>query len=135
MIIKKVKQEKGIAGTDIIIAVMIIVLFSSIVVGGMYNAFYISAENDYTAIAASYVIQFFELVDKMDYDSVTVENLESIRDKSNISSDFDISFNVEKYQDTHEGAKDLIKTVKITINYSVLKKEQTIEMSKLKIKE
>lgn len=132
---KIIEQEKGIAGTDILIAIIIIVLFSSIIIGGMYNSFLTSAKNEYAAIATSYIIQFMEYVDKTNYDSVTVNNLESIRDKSSIDSAFDIDFAVEKYQDTHEGTQDLLKTVTITINYTLANQKETIEISKLKVKE
>lgn len=135
MIQKKCRQERGVAGTDIIISVIIIVLFSSIIIVGMYQAFVISAENQYAATAVSYIIQFLEYTDKADYDSVTVENLESIRDNSQIDSAFSIQFSIENYKDTHAGAQDIIKTVTVTVNYDVVGKTETIEISKLKVKE
>ncbi len=135
MIQKKSRQERGVAGTDIIISVIIIVLFASIIIVGMYQAFVISAENQYAATAVSYIIQFLEYTDKADYDSVTVENLENIRDSSQIDSAFSIQFAIENYKDTHAGAKDIIKTVTVTVNYDVVGKTETIEISKLKVKE
>lgn len=44
---------------------------------------------------------------------------------------------VEKYKDTTdgEGKEDIIKTVTLQIKYNVAKKEETIQMKRLKVKE
>ena len=54
-----------------------------------------------------------------------------------LETPYKVEVMVEKYKDTTdgEGKEDIIKTVTLQIKYNVAKKEETIQMKRLKVKE
>lgn len=152
---KNIKSEKGITGIDITISILMIAIFTAIVATLSYNIYVTSVTQKRTAVASNYLIDIFEYIDKIDYESVTEDNIisefqtlihGSDTSKNIISikkseateelkTPYRVEITVENYNDTAEGKEDIIKTVTLKIKYNVAKKEEMIQIKRLKLRE
>lgn len=135
----KLLNEKGIIGADIAIATLIVMLFAALIIAGLYQSYETSNMLAASSLATTNIVRIFEKIDAMDYDNVTVDTLNTLPAQLGIGEGYVIHFEVNKYSDTESDTEfdklDVIKTVKIKIQYTVGSKAETIEMSKLKVKE
>ena len=72
---KKLKEEKGFAAQDGLIAVLIIALFTGVIATISYNIYLAKSSAKRISKATSYIVDVFEYIDKIYYDDVTTENL------------------------------------------------------------
>lgn len=73
--IQKLKQEKGITGTDAIIAIIILTFFISVISVVTTNIYSSSEAVKRNSNATSYAIAILERANKLYYDEITVNNL------------------------------------------------------------
>lgn len=157
---KKINSQKGITGVDITISIFIIVIFSSLIATIFYNISIANTSKKRNATASIYITEVLEEVGKMNYDDVTTELLKShITEKYSNSSDiyiedyngnyevngYTITMEVTNYNETYgeengvsydnRGKEDVIKIVKVKVEYKVGKNVDFIEISRIKIKE
>ncbi len=67
----KVKKEDGFTSVDIGIAMMIVVIFASIMASMLYSVYYSQTEAKRTAIALNYAVDIFEEIGRTAYVNVT----------------------------------------------------------------
>jgi hypothetical protein len=131
----KLKANKGVTITDVVVAVIILSVFTG-VVGNLY---YLIAKNNnlikYNTVAVYNAIKIAEDIDKISYDEVTEDLNTNIKDRYNIPEGFSAQVKVVKYSDEDSTKQDIIKRVNITIKYKFLKEDKTYNLEKLKIKE
>lgn len=129
------KQEKGFTMQDLIIAFGIILLVGG-TIGSTYLAIYtIQSDTKVDALATLYAIQITEYIDKISYEEVVNEiNINSIKQKFNISDKFTVNIDVANYEQDEENL-DMVKKVKIELSYSFRKQNRKIVFNRLKIKE
>ena len=131
----KLKSNKGVTITDVVVAVIILSVFTG-VVGNLY---YLIAKNNnlikYNTVAVYNAIKIAEDIDKISYDEVTEDLNTNIKDRYNIPEGFSAQVKVVKYSDEDSTKQDIIKRVNITIKYKFLKEDKTYHLEKLKIKE
>lgn len=147
---KKLKSQKGIGGTDAIIAVVLIALFSGLIATLSYNIYVANSSLKRMSKATGYITEIFEYVDSIYYDEVTQETLKNyFSDKiekqewKNVTINneenkgYSITLNVTNYSDNNNETTelDLVKTVEVTVNYTLQGKSQEIKMSKVKKRE
>lgn len=129
------KSNKGVTITDVIVAVIILSLF----VGIIGNMFYQIARNSsfirYNTIAVYYAIKIAEDIDIMSYEEVTNELNNNLTQKYQMPEGFNGILEVSKYNEEDLTKEDIIKKVKITINYTFLNEQRSYKIEKLKIKE
>lgn len=131
----KLKSNKGMTMTDVIIAIVILCIFAG-VVGNLY--YQIVLNNNlirFNAIAVYHVVRIAEDIDKMSYDDVTTQMNENIKEDYEIPEMFNINVKVENYNEIDKSKEDIIKIVTITAEYEVLGQKKQYEIKKLKIKE
>ena len=134
-IVKKLwKSEKGFTIQDLIAAMIVLGLFVGII-GTLYVSIYkVQLDTKVDSIATLYAVQIMERVDKLGYEEFTNSTIDQVlanmRNDFSIPDSYHISFEVIPYQ-----SDDLIKTVKMTINYEFAGKERTIIIQRLKVKE
>ena len=75
MTIKNLKKENGFAGSDALIAVLIITLFTGIIASLLYNIYLSNASLKRMSKANGYIVDVFEYVDKIYYDEVNEDEL------------------------------------------------------------
>ncbi len=137
------KNKNGFTAIDVTIALMIILIFTTIMASYSYNVYLSSAEAKRTAVALNYAVDIFEHIGAESFSQVepsenllqidslpTLEVTEVTADtvKAKIGT-YDISVKIEGYKD---GKK--IKIITLVINYKVSRKqEETIELQRLKV--
>lgn len=146
------KNNRGITGIDVGIATVVIVLFVSIITTLFYNIYSMTTQTKRNAEATAYISRVFENLKRLDYNDVTEE--EGKRDKllailNEIFKDseykneqyemtisgYKINLNIENYSKEGIDVEDVIKKVLIKAQYSVGKKDKTLEMSTIINKE
>ncbi len=156
----KFKSQKGFAGSDALIAILIITLFTGIIATISYNIYLANSSVKRTSQATGYIIDMFEYIDKTYYDDVTLENLTNYfnnkyyyeegsdtvkddadvkvqEDDEDVETPYKVKLSVEQYNETenNEDKLDLVKEITMTVTFKTGNKEQTIEMKKIKSRE
>ena len=143
---KKLMDNKGVTGIDIVIAVLVMSIFAGTVIVLMKNLYQQAVEIQKTANANANITIILEKVDEKAYDEVTddfVTNLVKTgeikigSEENAISNDYEITFNVEPIEVSGNTLKN-VKKVTIKMKYYLDKdktKSKEIVMSKLKVNE
>lgn len=146
-----IKSENGITGIDLTIAIIVVMLFVSLITTLYLNIYNSSITTKRKTTANTYMETVFNEIKKADFSTVSTkqEVIDNGKDelleylKSNIKDKnitfyrtgdmpedepYKIEINVEKYNETegNEWKKDLIRTVYITIHYRIGKREEQI---------
>lgn len=130
------KSNKGVTVTDVVIAVLLMTLFVG-VLSSLYTGIVTrSVETKLNSIATYNLIKIAEYIDKISYEEVQNSLNDIIKDECEISSDMTVNIEVENYNSQDNTKEDIIKIVKIQIDYQTLD-SNTINygIKKLKIKE
>lgn len=128
------KSESGFTMTDLIAALIIFSVFTGIIGTLFYSSFKMNLQTKMAGTAGNYAIQILEDIDKMTYDEVVNGMENNYRNKLSIPTAFDIKIEIVNYNEGNN-KEDLIKKVKLTINYSLAGKNEELVMNHLKIKE
>lgn len=155
------KEQKGFAASDALIAVLIIALFAGLIATISYNIYLSNSSIKRMSKANEYIVDVFEYIDKTYYDDVTKENIikyfndkyyydqDGVTPKSNaevkikeqdgetLNTPFKAEVNIVKYNETEGNTDklDLVQEITITVTYKLGNKDQTIEMKKTKSRE
>ena len=148
---EKFKDNKGFTGTDAMIAILIITLFTGLIATISYNIYLSNSSLKRISTSNEYIVSVFEDVEKMDYENVTAAVLaqhfnnkyydsEAPKAKANDENEntpFKITINVVQYSKMpgNEEKLDLIKEVTMSVEYKLGNKNQKIEMSRIKTRE
>ncbi len=144
MVKKMLKEQKGIVVSDAIIAILIILLFASLISSLITNIYLEIAKMKIYSRQMDLITEIFEYAEKNSYDNVTEENLiKLINDKSDenvsagntneeLTTPYKVAIKVEKYQDLEHKEYDLIKIITVTVENNLQKKAYTTTMSTLK---
>jgi len=160
MAIKKIKESKGFAASDALIAILIITLFTGIIASLLYNIYLSNASLKRMSKANGYIIDVFEYLDKIYYDEVSQNSLISYFNKkyyyeedgstpkedaevmakdneTNINTPFKVIINIQNYNETegNAGKLDLVKEITMTVKYKLGKKDQEITIKRIKARE
>lgn len=153
---KRLKEQKGFAASDALIAVLIIALFSGLIATISYNIYLSNSSIKRMSKATEYITNVFEHIDKVYYDEVTIENLKSsytyLSEQINsqesidenmerlgvltgtVENSYEITIIIDKYN-LEENSLDLVKQIKMRVKYKLGNKDQIIEMKKIKQRE
>lgn len=131
-----IKSEKGFTIQDLLIAIIILGIFTGVVSSIMISWHNLNVQTIVSGNATYYAIQIMEKIDKVSYDTVTNDIITSwiSEEDLNIPSSYTVTFNVQNYNEGNE-KEDLIKKVELTISYNIRGSEEKIVLNKLKIKE
>lgn len=139
------KSNKGASLADVIIAVFVLVIFSTLVISISYNIYINSNFVKRNGQATSYIVDVFEYAKTLNFDTFTENDLVThINAKGE-----DITAKAEKYSETSiksnspytmfiwideealEGKEEFIKKIDITVMYKLGTKTKTVSMSTL----
>ena len=127
---KFLKDNKGVTGIDLAVAVTIIIVFAGLIATIMYNLYLTNLEILKRANASAYATIILEKVDEKAFENITDDFVTNLINNNELS--IDDSYNVEfSKTDTNE----LLKVVNLKINYTVNNKEKNLTLNKLKVKE
>ena len=125
-ILNRLKSDRGITGTDISIAIIVIFVFTVVISKLMYNG----VEIQISANASCYATIILEKVDEKPFDEITSNFvLDLINDKV---IDIDPMYSVYFYV---EDLTYMYKKVTVKILYSINNKQQDLTISKIKVNE
>ena len=134
---QRIQNEKGYSAADLSIAIIILILFVSLITTVYYNYYMSVAAKNRQAAATNAVIDVMEQIEKMPYETVDTQSaqakIQELYEQNKIAKGYTVTALVEKYNEmpANTQKEDLIKTVKVTVQYTVSDKTQTIEMSHL----
>ena len=83
---KSFAENKGFTQIDIIVAIFILMLFTTLIASLFYNSYVSSIGNKRNAEATSYLTQIFETIDLINYDDLQDENLGIVSKINHIDS-------------------------------------------------
>lgn len=152
------KSEKGIAASDGLIAIFIIVLFAGLIASLTYNIYLSNTSLKRMSTGLEYIVDVFEYVDQLYYDDVTQENItdyfnnkyyydehHNVKSRAQVKMDTNISnietpykarIEITKYSDITENVDlDLVEEIEMWVTYKLGNKTQTINMTTLKKRE
>ena len=133
---KNIKSNRGVSITDVVIALIILTIFTGVIGNLIYQIAYNNAALRVNAIAVDYAVKEAEYIDKIAYEDVQTSNEKITQiNGENVLDAFTIKLDVEDYKANDETKQDIIKKVTITVNYNILKDEKSYKIEKLKIKE
>lgn len=134
-----IHSEKGFTGVDLTIAILILVLFVSIITTIFYNIYISSTSIKRSTIANGYAMYILEAIEKENYEAIYTNSpaIQNIIQKEKIARGYTVTVAVEKYNETtgNTDKEDLVKTVTVTVEYKVGIKPEKVTMSKLKTAE
>lgn len=135
MKIRNLKANNGISMVDLIIAVLILCMFVGVIGNLYYQIAFQSNMIRYNAIAVYYTVKIAEDTDRMSYEEVTNDLNNALKEDYQIPDSFNITVDIENYNEDDTSKIDIIKIVNIRTEYEVLGSTQVYEIKKLKIKE
>lgn len=146
-----IKNEKGITGIDLTIAVIVVMLFVSLITTLYINIYNSSMTTKRKTTANSYINEIFTEIKKADFAKITtkqeaidtgkdelIEYLNSVITHQNMTfyrtgdipedKPYKVELNVEKYNETegNEWKKDLIRIVTIKVHYRIGKQDEEV---------
>lgn len=133
----KLKDDKGFTATDITIAIIIMLIFISIITTAYYNYYLTITSKNRNAVATNCIIDVIENVEMMNYEDITEDTvkakIQELYDDNILPQQYVVEATVEKYNETdgNTSKKDLIKTITVTVEYKTGKKTQRLEISRL----
>lgn len=139
----KFKKEGGFTTVDIGIAMMIVIIFVTIMTSMLYSVYSSSTEAKRTAVALNYAVDIFEQIGKEPYSNVSEEDI--LRSIKEINAGTIISQGEDKGTNAKIGTYDInlkiidpygdnkLKLVTLIITYPVsAKNTEKIELQRLK---
>lgn len=138
----KKKRENGIAGVDVILAVIAVSIFSALIVGLMYNNAVENAKLKKETLAMIYITEIFENVGMESFDNLnigtytyndsTTDNIKNLFPLDMVG-DYEIELKIEDV--SNEDNYKILKKISVTLTYKVNGKEYKCSMERMKIKE
>lgn len=141
------KKENGFTTVDIGVAILVIILFVSIMTSVLYSVYISSTEAKRRAVALNYTVDIFETIGNMPFEQVNAVKV--INDSENVNIKLDQSstdevatgkigtgngaYNVTLTVDDSKYVDKTIKIITLKIEFRISKNNvQTIEMQRLK---
>ena len=129
-----IKNSKGFTQTDIVVAVVAIIFFTTLIVALMTNVKVQSAKLKGKLLADIYLTEALENVGILQYDYVTEENKNLIFPK--MTDVFTPQLSISKLTDEDNTKdEDAIKKVEVKITYQIGNKTYEETAQRLKVKE
>ncbi len=139
------KSNKGFALADTIIAIFVLVIFSTLIISISYNIYIVSNFVKRNGQATSYIVEVFEYAKTLNFDDVNTANLvtyingkgEKIQaiegiysEDSNKLDSYTMFISMDEASIAEE-KRSYIKKIDITVMYKLGTKTKTVSMSTL----
>lgn len=128
------KSNKGFTLQDVAIAVIAIMAFAGTIGSIFLSIYQLQADTIIDSSATLYMVQIMERIDKVGYDELTEETMETqiakMRSDFHIPELFGIALELIPY-----GEDDLLKTVKLTLTYTPKNEPKSIVVERVKVRE
>lgn len=127
-----IKNQRGLTGVDVTIAIVAVMIFTSIILSLMFNVKVENTKIKMKALANVYLTKTMENVGIANYDDVTTNNVNLFPD---MAEPYQGTITVEKYSDIETNKKDMVKIVSVKLSYTIGQKTYEETVQRLKVKE
>ena len=127
-----IKSDKGFTATDIAIAIVTIIIFTSTILGLMYNVKNENVKLQAKLLSNIYLTETLENIGIADYDDVTSENSNLI--PADITDKFHVTLEVTEVPNENS-EENIVKRINAKITYTIAGKQYENSIQRLKIKE
>ena len=144
----KLKKDKGLAGVDIVIAVIALMIFSTLILSLIYNNVAENVKLKKETLAMIYITEIFENVGIESYENLENGTYENIGENDDIDNtyikdlipedakrEYRVDLTITNELENVENTEDIIKKIVVTLTYEVNDKNYTCSMERMKIKE
>ena len=131
-IFMKIKDEKGFTGIDITVAVIIIMLFMTLIGTIFYNITASHRQLERKTEATYIAIDVMEKLKAQNYDDLIVDEynnntIANILKDEIIEEGYSLKITIENYN-TQENDYDLVKIITVKVEYKVGKNTENVEL-------
>lgn len=130
----KIKNEKGLAGVDVIIAIIAITIFSTLIISLMYNNVLENVKLKKETLATIYLTETFENIGIENYENITEENINSLVPQE-ARENYNVEMTVTNEFENVTNNEDIMKKVIVKMSYVVGNKSYSCSMQRMKVKE
>lgn len=127
------KKDKALAGIDMIIAVIVVIIFSTLILSLITNNALENVKTAKESMAMIYITEIFENIAIEKYENVTEDNINKFIPEQALIDNYRVEMKIE--ENINEIPEDIIKKVTITLFYEINEKEYQYSMERLKIRE
>lgn len=140
----KIKNNKGFAGVDMIIAVIAITIFSTLILSLMGNNVIENLKLTKETMAMIYITEIFENVGIQPFDSEVYNIIgtdyteiteENILVPEEVINNYKVEMAATTELDGVTNNENILKKIKIKLTYQVANKDYVCSMERMKIKE
>lgn len=125
-----IKKENGLAGIDMTVAIIAIIIFSTLILALITNNAMDNVKIAKETMAMIYITEIFENIGIADYNSVSEENKENFIPAEALNKDYEIELRI----DDIENEEKILKKVYLTLKYEVGNKKYSCSMERVKTK-
>lgn len=129
------KANKGVTMNDIVIAMIILSLFVGVISSLFYQIAYHNTSIQMNAMAVHYAVRIAESIDKMKYEEVDETLNNTLNETYELPDSFNATIKVDNYSQNDTSKLDIIKIVRIEVDYEFMNETRSYGLKKLKIKE
>ena len=122
-----IRMNKGVVGVDVGIAIIIFIMFVTVITMLFYNSLMSTIATERKAIATDIAIKVIENIEVMDYNSFLTKTNEKLTENIEIPDGYNAQVSVSSAQE-----KDLLREITVTITYNFKDNEEKVEMKALK---
>ena len=132
----RLKSHQGFTIQDLAIAIVILILFSSVMASTYMAILNTQTETKLDAVLTLYAVEILEYIDEIDYASLENPNqvIALARNNLQIPSGVAINLEITPYE-SEENNEDIIKTVKVIVGYTLQENQHQITMTNIKVRE
>lgn len=127
------KKDKALAGIDMIIAIIVVIIFSTLILSLITNNALENVKTAKESMAMIYITEIFENIAIEKYENVTEDNINKFIPEQALLDNYRVEMKIE--ENIKEIPEDIIKKVTITLFYEINEKEYQYSMERLKIRE
>lgn len=142
----KTRGDRGLATVDMIIAIIAIMIFSSLIVSMMYSNVMENVKLKKETLAMIYMTEIFENVGRENYSNLSVGTYEDITVNTydeyieglipeDLPEDYIVDIVITNNLEGVKNNEDILKKVELTLTYKVGEKIFSSSMERMKIKE
>ena len=132
----KVKKENGLVGVDIVMAVLALMIFSSLIFIMIFNNTVENIKLKKETMAIIYITEVFEEIGIQNYSMITKEYVkEKFEKKSEIKDIYDVKVEVENPFSGDSKKENIMKKITVTLSYQVNGEIYSVTMKRIKVKE
>lgn len=131
----KIKKNNGLTGIDTVIAIIALMLFSTLIISMIYNNVFENVKLKQETLAMIYITEIFENIGIEDYNNITQENISQLVPKEVIDNNYEVTMDITTDFEDVTNKEDIMKKINVTLTYKVGDKNYSCSMQRMKTKE